>query len=325
MATKKVKKAAPAGKKAVAKKAVAKKAAPAVKKAAAKKAAPAVKKAAAKKAVAKKAVAKKAAPVRKKAVAKKAAPARKKAVAKKAAPVDVKKIEIKPSVSASSADKPWLQREQELPVFLKDVKPEVKKEPISTQGYTKKKSRTPALVITISVLLLLAVAVFSASTQTDTNTKAETQKTNEVAPTDVTTEETTNTSTEEIAETPETPAEEVVAKPEPSKSSSADKSTKPTLSSYAPRNFASTAAEQEISFTWRAPSDASSVIAYELSVKKSGTSDWVVISSVTPQQMAISVDLVSLDSTSQYRLGSILENGKVSFSKVILTHPGSVD
>jgi hypothetical protein len=336
MATKKVKKAAPARKKAVAKRAVAKKTAPARKKAVAKKAAPARKKAVAKKAAParKKAVAKKSAPARKKAVAKKAvakkavakksAPARKKAVAKKAAPSNVKKIEFKPSASISSADKPWLQREQELPVFLKDVKPEIKKEPISTQGYSKKKSRTPAFVITSSVLLLLGVAVFSASTQSDTKTKSETQKTNEVAPTDVTTEETPDSSTEEIAETTETPAEEVVAKPEPSKSSSADKPTKPTLSSYAPRNFASTTAEQELSFTWKAPSDASSVIGYELSVKKSGTSEWVVISSVTPQQMAISVDLVSLDSTSQYRLGSILENGKVSFSKVILTHPGSV-
>ena len=325
MATKKVKKAAPARKKAVAKKA-----APARKKAVAKKAVAKKSSPARKKAVAKKAVAKKSAPARKKAVAKKAvakksAPARKKAVAKKAAPSNVKKIEFKPSVSISSADKPWLQREQELPVFLKDVKPEVKKEPISTQGYSKKKSRTPAILVTFSVLLLLAVAVFSASTQSDTNTKADTQKTNEVVPTDVTTEETPDSSTEEIAETTETPTEEVVAKPEPSKSSSADKSTKPTLSSYAPRNFASTAAEQELSFAWKAPSDASSVIGYELSVKKSGTSDWVVISSVTPQQMAVSVDLVSLDSTSQYRLGSILENGKVSFSKVILTHPGSVD
>jgi len=320
MATKKVKKAAPARKKAVAKKAVAKKSAPARKKAVAKKAV--AKKAAPAR---KKAVAKKAAPARKKVVAKKAAPARKKVVAKKAAPSNVKKIEFKPSVSISSADKPWLQREQELPVFLKDVKPEVKKEPISTQGYSKKKSRTPAFVGIISVLLLLGVAVFSASTQSDTNTKADTQKTNEVAPTDVTTEETPDSSTEEIAETTETPAEEVVAKPEPSKSSSADKSTKPTLSSYAPRNFASTAAEQELSFAWKAPSDASSVIGYELSVKKSGTSDWVVISSVTPQQMAVSVDLVSLDSTSQYKLGSILENGKISSSKVILTHTGSVD
>jgi hypothetical protein len=319
MATKTVKKAAPARKKAVAKKAVAKKAV-------AKKAAPARKKAVAKKAAParKKAVAKKAAPARKKTVAKKATPVRKKAVAKKATPSDVKKIEFKPSVSVSSADKPWLQREQELPVFLKDVKPEIKKEPISTQGYSKKKSRTPVFVGIISVLLLLTVVIFSASTQSDTNTKAVTQETNETT-SDTTGEEVTKTPTDEVVINTDTTKEEDVATPEPSKSSSVDKSTKPTLSSYAPRSFASTVAEQEISFTWRAPSDASSVIGYELSVKKSGTSDWVVISSVTPQQMVISVDLVSLDSTSQYRVGSILENGKVSFSKVILTHPGSVD
>jgi hypothetical protein len=320
MTTKKAKKAAPARKKAVAKKAVparkkavAKKAAPARKKAVAKKAAPARKKAVAKKAVParKKAVAKKAAPARKKAVAKKAAPARKKAVAKKAAPVRVKKIEFSDSVSLSSADKPWLEREQELPVFLKDVKSEIRKEPISTQGYAKKKSRKPFLVGFSSVVLLLGIAAVSISTQSSTNTKGETQKTNEVTSSKDTTKRTV---TEEVAPTTE-----------PSKSSSIEKPTKATLSSFAPRNFASTPAGQEISFAWLAPADSSSVIGYELSAKKSGATDWVVISSVTPQQLLVSVELMSLDSTSQYRIASILENGKLAFSKAVLSHAGSVD
>ena len=220
-------------------------------------------------------------------------------------------------MSVSSAEKPWLQREQELPEFLKDVNSEIKKEPISTQGYAKKKSRKPAFVGISSVLLLVGIAIFSVSTQSDSNTKAETQKTNEAAPSEVT--------TEEVAETTNTPTEEVVAKPEPSKSSTPEKSTKESLNTFAPRNFASSPAEQEISFSWNAPTDSSSVIGYELSVKKSGTSEWLVISSVTPQQLVVSVDLVSLDSTSQYRIASILENGKLAFSKTVLTHAGSVD
>jgi hypothetical protein len=302
------KKAAPARKKAVAKKA-----APARKKAVAKKAAPARKKAVAKKAAParKKAVAKKAAPARKKAVAKKAAPARKKAVAKKAAPAGVKKIEFSNSVSLPSADKPWLEREQELPVFLKDVKSEIRKEPISTQGYVKKKSRKPAVVGFSSVVLLLVIAVVSVSTQSSTNTKSESQKTNEV--------------TSSKNATKKTVSEEVAPTTEPSKSSSIEKPSKATLSSFAPRNFSSTSAGQEISFAWLAPADASSVIGYELSAKKTGTAEWVVISSVTPQQLLVSVELVSLDSTSQYRIASILENGKIALNKTVLTHAGTVD
>jgi hypothetical protein len=325
MTTKKAKKAAPVRKKAVAKKAapvrkkaVAKKAAPVpkkavAKKAVAKKAAPVRKKAVAKKAapVRKKAVAKKAAPVRKKAVAKKAAPVRKKAVAKKAAPVRVKKIEFSNSVSLPSVDKPWLEREQELPVFLKDVKSEIRKEPISTQGYVKKKSRKPILVGFSSVVLLLGIAAVSISTQSSTNTKSETQKTIEV------------TSSKDA--TKKTVTEEVAPTTEPSKSSSIEKPSKATLSSFAPRNFASTSAGQEINFVWLAPADSSSVIGYELSAKKSGATDWVVISSVTPQQLLVSVELMSLDSTSQYRIASILESGKIAFSKAVLSHAGAID
>jgi hypothetical protein len=308
MTAKKANKAAPARKKAVAKKA-----APARKKAVAKKAAPARKKAVAKKAapVRKKAVAKKAAPVRKKAVAKKAAPVRKKAVAKKATPAPVKKIEFSNSVSLPSADKPWLEREQELPVFLKDVKSEIRKEPISTQGYAKKKSRKPVLVGFSSVVLLLGIAAVLITMQSSTNTKSETQKTNEV------------TSSKDA--TKKTVTEEVAPTTEPSKSSSIEKPSKATLSSFAPRNFASTSAGQEINFVWLAPADSSSVIGYELSAKKSGATDWVVISSVTPQQLLVSVELMSLDSSSQYRIASVLENGKLAINKVFLTHAGVVD
>jgi hypothetical protein len=329
MATKKAKTAAPVRKKAVAKKAapvrkkaVAKKAAPVRKKAVAKKATAPVKKAVAKKAVAKKAapvkkaLAKKAAPVRKKAVAKKTAPIRKKAIAKKAAPTSVKKIELAPVASVSSSEKGWIQQDPELPVFLKDVKTEIKKEPISTQGYSKKKSRKPVLVGFGSVVLLLGVALFTASSQTSTNLNSESQKSNEVSPSEVTSDEVT---------TEETVIEEEAPKPEVTESFSEQKPLKANLNSFAPRNFSSTSEGQEISFAWIAPADSSSVIGYELAVKKDGSSDWVVISSVTPQQMGISVELMSMESTSQYRIASLLESGKLAFNKAVLTHAGAVN
>lgn len=317
MATSNAKKAAPA-KKAVAKKVAAKKttvpvrkkAAP-VKKAVAKKAVPV-----SKKAVAKKAVAKKAAPVRKKAVAKKVSPVRKKAIAKKAAPSSVKKPEITPTANLSSVDKVWIQRNPELPVFLKDVKTEIKKEPISTQGYSKKKSRKPVLIGFGSGVLLLGVALFTASSQTTTNMNSESQNSNEVSTSEVTTNEGT---------TEETVIEEAAPKPEVTKSAAEQKPSKANLSTFAPRNFSSTSEGQEISFAWIAPADSSSVIGYELSVKKAGSSDWVVISSVTPQQMSISVELMSMESTSQYRIASVLESGKLAFNKAVLTHAGALD
>jgi hypothetical protein len=331
MTTNKAKKASPVRKKAVAKKSAAKKVAPVRKKAVAKKAvakkvAPVrkkavAKKAVAKKAVAKKAVAKKAAPVRKKAVAKKAAPVRKKAVAKKAvakkvSPSKVKKIDFTPAAIVLSSDKSWRQPETELPVFLKDVKTEIKKEPISTQGYAKKKSRKPALVGFVSILLLLGVAVFSSLIDSTPNTNSKSSKTTEVSSSEVAMDE---------AATEETVIGEAAPKPEKTKSSTEQKPSKVNLNSFAPRNFASTSEGQEISFAWIAPADSSSVIGYELSVKKTGANDWVVISSVTPQQMSISVELVSMESTSQYRIASVLESGKLAFNKAILTLPGAVD
>jgi hypothetical protein len=306
MAKAPVKKATPVRKKAVAKKAVAKKASPVRKKAVAKKAV--AKKAAP---VRKKAVAKKAAPVRKKAVAKKAAPVRKTAVAKKVTLAKTNKSDFISATNISSADTAWIQQEPELPVFLKDVKVEIKKESISTQGYVKKRSRKPALVGFSSVVLLLGIIVVSISTQSSTNTKNEIQKKNEVTSSKDTTQKTVT--------------EEVTPTPEPSESATIEKPFKATLSSFAPRSFASTSAGQEINFVWVAPADSSSVIGYELSAKKSGATDWVVISSVTPQQLLVSVELMSLDSTSQYRIASILENGKLAFSKAVLSHAGSVD
>jgi hypothetical protein len=291
-------KATPVRKEAVAKKAVPKKATPVAKKAVAKKVA--VKKAAP---VATKAVAKKAAPV-----AKKAAQARKKAAAKKAAPIKPKKVKI----NSDSIEKPWLQTEQDLPVFLKEVQSEIQKEPISTQGYSKKKSRKPAIIGFASLLLLLGVTVFAVSNNSISNVKSESQNA-----TDAVVEESTAIEgvVEENAPTPT---------PSPSSTSSSP-AAKATLDSFAPREFTSNLVGQEISFAWIAPAKSSSVVGYELSTKKMGSNSWVVISSMTTQQLLVSVDLISMDSTSQYKIASILENGKLAFNKVVISHPGVVD
>jgi hypothetical protein len=281
-----------------------------VKKAATKKTAPVRKKAVAKKTapVRKKAVTKKAAPVRKKAVAKKAAPIRKKAVAKKAAPVRQVKnreIDLDIPVYGSSTEKIQIQREQELPKFLKDIETEKKIPPIPTQGYTKKKSRKPLVVLSISVLALAGLSAFAISYQPSSDTKKTSTKVNLVA-------------NQEPAANNSTPS------PNASQGVSSGTSKNLAVKSLAPRNFASLSDNQSIDFTWLAPIDPSSVIGYELSVKKSGASSWTVISSVTTHQLLVSVDLESMESTSQYRIASLLDNGKMAFSKVVLNVAGVV-
>jgi hypothetical protein len=260
-------------------------------------------------------VAKKAAPARKKAVAKKAAPARKKAVAKKAGSPSVRKIEFSPASAVDSEDKAWLQREAELPIFLKDVKSEIKKEPISTQGYAKKKSRKPVFLGFALMIALMGTSVYLVSINSTQSTKPASQEVSEIAPDDPTASDEVK---EEETQVPAT-------SPTTSTSASAEEPRTQNSDSFAPRNFVSTSLGQEINFAWTAPAQTSAVIGYELSVKKVGTSNWVVISSVTPEQQIVSVELVSLDSTSQYRIASILENGKIALNKTVLAHAGTVD
>ena len=315
------KKTAPVAKKAVAKRAVAKKAAPVAKKAVAKKAV--AKKAApiTKKAVTKKTVAKKAAPVAKKAapITKKAAPVAKKAVAKKTAP----RVRKSPSVVTSKNDltitttqpiasSKWITEEQELPAFLKEVSNQTKIEPISTQVYSKRKSRKAIILTFTLILVFLATAVLSMPSKT--------RKVQNNALEVVSSQTSPKSEDLKVSE-----SKVNKATPKPSSSVISPKPVKSEINSLAPRNFKSLAKEQAITFSWIAPKDPSLVIGYELSVKKSGSSDWIVISSVTPQQLEISVDLVSLDSTSEFRIASILESGKLAFSSSILSLPGTVE
>ena len=294
MATTKVKKKAPARKKVAAKKSVAKKAAPARKKA-----------------VAKKAVAKKKAPARKKAIAKKAAPARKKAIAKKA--VVVKKVKTS-TLALPLPEIAWVEKALELPKFLQNPPANAKKEIVATQQYVEKKEKYPKALFYAIPVLILIVSFFlispNGSSQSDRSKRAS-----------------------------------VTAKEDDSSSSSAnatDTQTAATVStsgqsglmgnqspindqSLAPRRFKSEDNGQEITFHWKSPMKTDRIAGYELFVKKSGSEQWIVISSQTPAQLEVSVDLISLTSNSQFRIASVLDTGDLVFNTETLKLAGVVE
>jgi hypothetical protein len=329
MATTKVKKKAPVRKKAAAKKSVAKKAAPARKKAVAKKAvakkatpvrkktedkktvtkkaAPAGKKAVAKKAVAKKAVAKKA--VAKKAVAKKAVA--KKAVAKKA--VVAKKA--KPSTLALPLPEiAWVEKELELPKFLQSAPTPAKKEIVATQQYVEKKNKYPKPVFLAIPILLLIVSFFliSPNSASQSNSK---QSASSAAMEDA----------EPLQSTDVQESQTVATLTSGQKSQSGSSPTTLDDKTLAPRSFKSDDNGQEITFHWKSPMNTDRIAGYELFVKKSGSEQWIVISSQTPAQMEVSVDLISLTSNSQFRIASVLDTGDLVFNTATLKLAGLVE
>ena len=324
MATTKVKKKAPVRKKAAAKKSVAKKAAPARKKAVAKKAvakkatpvrkktvdkktvtkkaAPAGKKAVAKKAVAKKAVAKKA--VAKKAVAKKAV-AKKAVVAKKA----------KPSTLALPLPEiAWVEKELELPKFLQSAPTPAKKEIVATQQYVEKKNKYPKPVFLAIPILLLIVSFFliSPNSASQSNSK---QSASSAAMEDA----------EPLQSTDVQESQTVATLTSGQKSQSGSSPTTLDDKTLAPRSFKSDDNGQEITFHWKSPMNTDRIAGYELFVKKSGSEQWIVISSQTPAQMEVSVDLISLTSNSQFRIASVLDTGDLVFNTATLKLAGLVE
>ena len=316
MATKKVIKKAPARKKAVAKKAVSKKAAPArkkvvAKKVVAKKKVPVRKKAVAKKAVAKRAVAKKVAPARKKAVTKKA-------VAKKSAPAR-KKVALSKSTNRDSLALPapeilWIDKELELPKFLQTTPANAKKEIVATQQYVEKNNKYPKSIFLAIPILLLIVSVFlispSSLNRSDLN-KVDSSTTNE------------SNSSDSSAGGLESQTASMASNAKQSQATGDQSALDPAT--LAPLKFDSKLNGQEITFKWKPPVDAERVIGYELSVKKSGSEQWIVISSQTPAQMSVSVDLMSLTSISSYRIASVLDNGEMVFNRTILKLSGDVE
>jgi hypothetical protein len=289
MATTKVKKKAPARKKVAAKKSVVKKAAPARKKA----------------------VVKKAAPARKKAVVKKAAPARKKAVVKKA--VVAKKA--KPSTLALPLPEiAWVEKELELPKFLQSAPTPAKKEIVATQQYVEKKNKYPKPVFLAIPVLLLIVSFFliSPNSTSQSNSKQSASS----APME---------DAEPLQSTDVQESQTVATLTSGQKSQSGSSPTTLDDKTLAPRSFKSDDNGQEITFHWKSPTNTDRIAGYELFVKKSGSEQWIVISSQTPAQMEVSVDLISLTSNSQFRIASVLDTGDLVFNTATLKLAGLVE
>jgi hypothetical protein len=334
--SKRVTKKAPAKKKAAAKKPVANKAAvrkPLAKKAVAKKAAvrkPLAKKAVAKKAVAKKATVKKA--VTKKAVAKKAVA--KKAVAKKAT---VKKAVAKRVTApiATSPITPWLNKEPALPVFLQNQTPEIKKDPVATQKYNQKKNNSPKYILIVVLVLLLGLGVnsFDFKSGKDDNSDG---KNNSASSLDVSGTNGENDSASDDANAQsensasQTPSTKSTAAASPKSSPVNAVSATPSgsaaskVTTQAPRTFTSVASEQGAVLKWLAPKNIGKVVAFELYGRAVGQSDWVLLSTVTIEQLDVEVELTPSDSNTEFRVASLLDNDKQIFNKTIIALPGSL-
>lgn len=315
--------------------------------------APAKKKAATKKPLAKKAVAKK--PVAKKATAKKAAkPAKKvgakkttakKAVAKKTAakkPVakkrTVKKAAVKKPVAAPKTTtqvSPWLNKEPALPVFLQSQTPEIKKDLVATQKYNQKKNNSPKFILIVALVLLLGLGVKSFDSNSGNNDNAN-GSTDSASTSDA---NGTSSASDSAIDDANNQAEGS-ASPSPSTKPTASASPKSSsvkatsaattsaaaskLAAQSPRTFTSVNSDQGAVLKWIAPKNIGNVVAYEMYGRAVGQSDWVLLSTVTIEQLDIEVDLTPSETSTEFRVASLLDNDKQVFNKTIITLPGSI-
>ena len=322
-------------KKAVAKKRIAKKAV--AKKAVAKKSV--AKKTVAKKAVAKKRIAKKA--TSKKAVAKK--PLAKKAVAKKA--TSKKSAAKKPATSRTVAAAPintWINKESSLPVFLQSQNQEIKKDLVVTQKYNQKTNNSVKYGLALFFVLFLGWGVNSyllnSGNSSDANGKESTSISVETNGTGSETDSATggsNMQGEGASSTTTTPK----PRPMPSASASASGSSdnpgtikaspsitnsNSTVAKQAPLTFTSEKSSDGAILKWLTPKNIGNLVAYELYGRVVGQPDWVLLSTVTTEQLSMEVDLTSSDSKTEFKVASLLDNEKQVFNKTIITLPGSL-
>jgi hypothetical protein len=96
------------------------------------------------------------------------------------------------------------------------------------------------------------------------------------------------------------------------------------VTTQSPRTFTSVASEQGAVLKWLAPKNIGNVVAYELYGRAVGQSDWVLLSTVTIEQLDIEVDLTPGDLSTEFRVASLLDNDKQVFNKTIITLPGSL-
>jgi len=312
-----------------------------------------VKRTVAKKAVAKKAVAKKTAvkkpvnsTVAKKAVSKKAVAKKpvKKAVAKKTVakrPVKkapAKKTAVSQNVSYTPANE-WLSKEAALPDFLQAKNLEVKKTPVATQQYVRTKKQSPKSLL---VALVLLFSVFGASAyflasdngedlnsgnvSTTAGASAE-QSDSDVSNSDSELNESKDGSTTISTPTP-TPSKgtgsKVDSSVKTSPTPSASKDPNSLIQAQSPRTFMPNQSEQMATLKWLKPKNMDRVVAFELFAKIAGQANWVLISTVTTEQLEVEVELTPSDTTSQFRVASLLDNDKKIYNKTIITLPGSL-
>jgi hypothetical protein len=259
----------------------------------------------------------------------KKAPAKKKAASKKAV---AKKVT---APIATSPITPWLNKEPALPVFLQNQTPEIKKDPVVTQKYNQKKNNSPKYILIVALVLLLGLGVNSFDFNSGKNGNAD-GKNNSASSSDVsgTNGENDSASDDENAQS------ENSASPTPSTKSTAAASPKSSpvkavsatpsgsaaskVTTQSPRTFTSVASDQGAVLKWLAPKNIGNVVAYELYGRAVGQSDWVLLSTVTIEQLDVEVELTPGDSSTEFRVASLLDNDKQVFNKTIITLPGSL-
>jgi len=322
-------------KKAGAKKAVAKK--PATKKAAAKN--PVVKKAAVKKAAkpAKKAAVKKAAKPAKKAAAKK--PAVKKAAVKKTvAKKPIAKKAIVPNAITAAPVNTWVSKEPALPVFLQNQSLEIKKDLVVTQKYNQKTNNSVKYMLAGFLVLLLgwgvnAYVLNSGSSSDAVGKNNSSSRSDSMDSINATESSDSSSNAQGQNGTSATPTPKPTSSDgsngSSGKSGSASANSSPatsnlTATKQAPRTFTSVNSDQGATLKWLAPKSIGNVVAYELYGRVVGQADWVLLSTVTTDQLAVDVDLTPGLSKSEFRVASLLENDKQVFNKTIITLPGSI-
>jgi hypothetical protein len=300
-------------KKAPAKKTAVKKATKPVKKVASKK--PATKKAVVKKTTVKKSVAKK--------------PATKKTGTKKQVAMKVATIKETPTTQVS----PWLNKEPALPVFLQNQTPEIKKDPVATQKYNQKKNNSPKFILIVALVLLLGLGVksFYFNSGNNGNANGKSDSASDVNGTNGASDSVISSAADQIGSSASpTSSSKPTASASPKNSS--DKTTSAAATSnaasklvtQAPRTFTSVNSDQGAVLKWIAPKNIGNVVAFEMYGRAVGQSNWVLLSTVTIEQLDIEVDLTPSDASTEFRVASLLDNDKQVFNKTIITLPGSL-
>lgn len=107
-------------------------------------------------------------------------------------------------------------------------------------------------------------------------------------------------------------------------SAAATSSAASKLAAQSPRTFTSVNSDQGAVLKWITPKNIGNVVAFELSGRAVGQSEWVLLSTVTIEQLDIEVDLTPSETSTEFRVASLLDNDKQVFNKTIITLPGSI-